>query len=115
MRFIMFGTNKKNRTYVQSSATSSRGFLFIGNQTESEKEETFLLQHYPKIPREKFALKSDPTLSRKILVITHLSGGFIGAINVKIPMYTFTFTSMMYASWKYVLMNYDWTEDPSRQ
>ena len=72
--------------------------------------DNFVMHHYPKILSQKRRTEANTNSSHRFLVITHLSSGNISKTFNKVPLYTFTFSSMLYASWKYILENYEWAK-----
>ena len=113
---ISIGSKQPNSPYrgIANESDQTQAKLAITYNEKKDFQKVFVSHYFPKtasiyrnyIPKEKF--------SQKILIITHLSTNLIDGLPQKIPLYTFTFSSMLYASWKYVLENYKWARNSAR-
>ena len=61
-------------------------------------------------PKSDYLEKPEEDFEYKTLLITYLASEII--VKVTKMGYIFTFSTMLYSSWKYVLENYDWAKDP---
>ena len=91
---------------IEAVMRRSYGFSMNVNTTE-KLEEDFMQLHFAKIDIPEAKTRTSFIYRTKILIITHLAGSKRGSNNT----YTFGFSSMLYASWKYVLLNYKWASN----
>ena len=77
----------------------------LRNSESVDYAKAFVRKYFPKLYG---------TSNPKVLIITHLSANLFHKIPGEVPVYTFTFTCMLYASWKYVFENYDWAKNPKQ-
>ena len=103
---IYFNLDSPSVQAIEAVMRRSYGFSLNVNTTEKLKED-FMQLHFAKIDIPEAKTRTSFTYRTKILIMTHLAGSKRGSINT----YTFGFSAMLYASWKYVLLNYKWASN----